>query len=267
VAQRDAEIAKLAALNGAYRESAVSRSRCLGIQYDAQAKKAENVQGHTAREIAILNERTDALTRQRVAQVLLNDQLERERRLQESRDQNTGAIEAALHARDRADLSGPDAELQAVRDRADEEIAAARRAHDQKQGLRAEEQATEDAMLRERIANIRATTDAEIDGIKRARQAATDLSIGFSVRDTKAQTAGLRAMMAAELEGGKAVEQMRIALAGNDAVQRAVNDAQARGTDHGRAGGQRSAARRKSTSAPASRRRSSGRSSAKSPQR
>src|SRR5439155_3288960 len=115
------------------------------------------------------------------------------------------------------------------RDRATEEIAAAQRAHDQKTRLSAEDQAAEDAMLRERIANIHAVTDAEIDGIRRARQAALDLNIGLSVRDTEQQTAGLRAMMAAELAGGKAAEEMRVQLAGNEAVQRALNDAAATG--------------------------------------
>jgi hypothetical protein len=226
--QRDAEIAKLAALNGAYRESATTLA-LLGVQYDAQAKKAEDAQGHTQREIAALNARTDALTRQKVAQILLNSALERERQLQAARDQNTGAIEAALHARDRAGLSGPDAEIQAIRDRATED-AAERRAHDAKQGLRADEQATEDARFRERIANIKAVSATEIDAIKIARQAATDLSISTALRDTDAQTRAIQAMSAAELEGGKAAEQMSVFLAGQDAVTRALNDATARGT-------------------------------------
>lgn len=229
VQQRQEELGKLTALNAAYRENGEAL-KILGLEYDAQIQKSHDVEGHTARQRAILDALTDATTRQKIAQIQLNAELEREAHLQAARNANTGTIEEALHARDRSGLAAPDEEIQAIRDRATEEMAAARRAHDEKTRLSAADQAAEDQRYREEVARIRSVSALQIEAIERARQAATDLDVSTTVRDAEQQTAGIRAMMAAELEGGKAAEQTSIALAGQDAVTRALNDATARGT-------------------------------------
>ncbi len=229
VSRGTGELEKLRALNGAYRESALVQ-QVLGIQIDATNQKRQNALQYQGADLAALNALADATARERIQQVLRNDQLEREARLRASRNENAGALEAAVDVRNRAGLTGPDAEVQAIRDRAKEEIDAAQRAHDALRGLTEQQRAVENVMLAERIANINKVRDADLERIQAARDAATKLSVDTTVRDTTAETEGIRAMMAAEMEGAQAVDAMRVALAGNEAVQRAANDAVARGT-------------------------------------
>lgn len=223
------ELAKLQALNGAYRESEVTQ-RVLGITIDATNQKEQNRATRLPQDAAKLNAVVDATTKARVAQVLLNDSLERENRLRSERNANAGALEAATNARDRAALSGPDAELQAVRDRAREEVDAENRRFAALQGLTATQRATEQTIHAERLANIQALSAADLARIKAAREETTRERVTTTVRDNDAEAAGIRAMSQAELEGARAVEAMRVQLAGEEAVRRAVNDAIARGT-------------------------------------
>jgi hypothetical protein len=247
--QRTTELGKLTALNGAYRESATSL-QILGIQYDAHIQKLEDAKEHHGRQLAILNSETDAITRQKVAQVLLTESLKRYYQTRDARDARADTIRGAQQD---VVLAGQDpATAERTRNRFEElnKIQAAARTfdHEEEQNVRDLDaaRARGDTRLMDAIQARRAASKQELDeavagehrradladeAITKAREAATKLSVGLTVTDTEAQTAGLRAMIAAELEGGKAVEAMRVHLAGNEAVQRAVNEATARGSE------------------------------------
>lgn len=224
------EIEKQRALNGAYRESAVAQ-QILGLQLDATNQKRQYALDHTPAEVAAFGARLDALTKERIAHALLADQLERENQLRQARDANAGALESAQHARERASLRPADAEVQAVRDRAQEEIDAENRRFAALQGLTAAQRQTEATIHRERLANIREIQAADEARIKAENEKAIRESVKQTVRDTDYDTAKIIAMARAEREGAAAVEQLRIAQAGQDAVQRAINEAIARNVE------------------------------------
>lgn len=230
VESREQELGKLRALNAAYRESSVALA-LLGIQYDAAIQKSQDAKDHHGRELATLDALTDSIARQKAAQVLLNDQLEREARLRSVRAANADALRSANES---VILAGQDsATAERTRNRFDELNKlqdAERKYHDDIRRATAQQRADAKTAYDETVARIHKEADLNDQAITKAREAATALSVGLTVADTEAQTRGIRAMVAAELEGGKAVEQMSIQLAGNEAVQRAVNDATSRGT-------------------------------------
>jgi gas vesicle protein len=247
--QRSTELGKLGALNGAYRESATSL-QILGLQYDGQIQKSADAKEHHGRELTALNSLTDGITRRKIAQVLLNEQLQRAVQLQSARDSRADTLRSAQQG---VILAGQDP---ATAERTRNQFEEFNRRQDAERTLKEQEEQNEkdivgarqrgDATLLRAIEQRRAAQKVEYDeavagahrvgeandaAITKAREAATKLSVGLTVSDTEAQTRGIRAMMAAELQGGKAVERMRVQLAGNEAVQRAVNDATARGTE------------------------------------
>jgi hypothetical protein len=246
--ERQNELGKIQALNAAYRASALAQ-QVIGVQYDANIERAKNAAEHNGRELTKLNQLTSAVAAETVQRALLNDQLAREEQLRQFQTANREAVRSAQHSVTLAGLDPQDRDTRQVELSRIDAIADADRKYKEEerhnlidlQVLQARGDAQAVAAVDARRAQSKREHDETVarynleaslrdEAIKRERETETRISVGITVADTEAQTRGIRAMMAAELEGTKATEQMSIYLAGQDTVRRAVNDATARGT-------------------------------------
>jgi hypothetical protein len=92
--EREAELGKLAALNGAYGKSALSLT-ILGLQYDAMIQKSKDAAEHHGAQLTALNKLTDAILKQKIAQAELADQQARTDRLRATQRGDADAVRAA----------------------------------------------------------------------------------------------------------------------------------------------------------------------------
>lgn len=224
------EINKLAALKNAVGASQVTQA-LLNIEYERRAKLVENAVGHTKVQTDALNKQTNTIASLKRAMVLLNDEEERRIKLRDAKTENVVEVREAKTDSLLAGLAPAEAALQRIQlDRIAKIQDADQKYHDNTERATKAQTATEKKIHDDKVAAINEETTLKLEALEKEKRATTRRNVESTIRDTEDQVRGVIMMADAELRGAGATEQARVALAGLDAVQRAVNEARSRGT-------------------------------------
>jgi TP901 family phage tail tape measure protein len=230
LASQDVEISKLRALRNAVGTNQLA-NQLLNVEYERRAALVQNAVGHTKAQTDALNAQTNTIAKLKSQTLLLLDAEERRLRLRDAGNTNADAIRVAKTDSLLAGLTGPEQEAQRVRLDAIGALQVAQRTYDQAVETAAKGQIETEKKIHEgRVKTIIEERDLRLEAIEKEKNATTRRNVDNAVRDTEAQTNSILAMAGAELQGAGAVDRMRVALAGEAAVQQAVNEARSRGT-------------------------------------